>query len=283
MIIGNAVVITVSGTGISAISFAAKSRGFASGRPFSEWSCVAVIKALRQILDRAVITDVLIINPMSRVQRHTLPKQRNRTQPRVLDADDLDTLVAAAVERTPSYAGIIAVAAFTGARIREVLGLRWQDIDPAARADLLPATDRRRRDRTGAPEDRRCRTGRTRSSRSLEPFLGREARMKARWVADDDFGLLRVPGKPREYRNVRRAIAVAAPAEAKPRARPAAHDLRHSATSVLLRHADLAPVSRYVGHQSPATTLRVYSHALGSQEEQAARIAEAAKSAGFGQ
>ena len=37
-----------------------------SKRPLSEWTCVAVIKTLRQILDRAVITDVLTINPVSR-------------------------------------------------------------------------------------------------------------------------------------------------------------------------------------------------------------------------
>jgi integrase len=184
------------------------------------------------------------------------------------------------VKRTPSYAGVIAVAAFTGARVREVLGLRWQDIDPAAGlisfrlqinvagAALVPLkTEAAQRTNAIIP--------------SLEPFLGREARMKARWSADDDFVFSVSRGKPRECRNVRRAIGVAA-AEAK-LGHVRCHDLRHSATSVLLRHADLATVSRYVEHQSPATTLRVYTHALGSQEEQAARIAAAAKSAGFGQ
>ena len=38
-------------------------------------------------------------------------------------------LVAAAAEKTPSFAGVIATAAYTGARIREVLAIRWCDID----------------------------------------------------------------------------------------------------------------------------------------------------------
>ena len=45
------------------------------------------------------------------------------------------------------------------------------------------------------------------------------------------------------------------------------HDLRPSATSILLARADLATVSRYVGHRNAATTARVYTHALGSHEE----------------
>jgi integrase len=61
-----------------------------------------------------------------------------------------------------------------------------------------------------------------------------------------------------------------------------AHDLRHSATSIMLQHADLATVSRYVGHANVAVTARVYSHAIGSPSEQAARVSEAMRIGGFG-
>jgi integrase len=238
------------------------------------------VKSLRQVLDRAVINDLVTVNPVNRVQKHTLPKQKNRSQPRVLSVEEIDALVAAAINRTPSYAGIIATAAYTGARIREVLGLRWLDIDPTAKlisfrkqidtggTKLVPLkTDAAERVNAIIP--------------SLEPFLGREARMKAGWSANHDFVFSATAGKPREYRNVRRATAVAAEQASLGHVR--CHDLRHSATSILLSNADLATVSRYVGHHNAATTVRVYTHALGSHEEQAARIAEAAKSAGFGQ
>ena len=61
-----------------------------------------------------------------------------------------------------------------------------------------------------------------------------------------------------------------------------AHDLRHSATSILLQHGDLATVSKAVGHANPNVTTKVYAHALGTPEEQAERVALAAAAAGLG-
>lgn len=72
--------------------------------------------------------------------------------------------------------------------------------------------------------------------------LGRKARMKARWSADDDFIFSAAHGKPRAYSNVRRALASASQVAGLPTVRP--HDLRHSYTSNLIAHADLVTVSR---------------------------------------
>jgi integrase len=87
-------------------------------------------------------------------------------------------------------------------------------------------------------------------------------------------------GKPREYRNLRRALAVAAEAAGLGHFRP--HDLCHTATSILLQHGDLATVSKYVGHKNSQVTARVYSHAIGSPAEQAARVAAGMRAAGLG-
>ena len=76
-----------------------------------------------------------------------------------------------------------------------------------------------------------------------------------------------------DYANLRRALATAA-TEA---------GLGHiRATSILLQQADLATASKYVGHRNPAITAKVYSHAIGSPAEQAARVAEAMNRADFG-
>jgi integrase len=231
------------------------------------------------MLDWAVANDVIVANPCTRVQKHLRPRQVNRTQALVLSAAELDALVAAAVKRTPSYAGIIATAAYTGARIREALGLRWCDIDHDAKLitwalqiDVTGMhlvelkTEAARRTNALVPK--------------LEPFLGREARMKARWSSDRDYVFSARQGVPRDYANLRRALAVAAKEAGLGHVR--AHDLRHSATSILLQQADLATTSKYVGHGNPAITAKVYSHAIGSPAEQAARIAEAMKRADFG-
>ena len=114
----------------------------------------------------------------------------------------------------------------------------------------------------------------------LEAYLGREGRMAARWSADDDFVFSASRNRPKDYGNLRRAIAVAAKEAGLGKVR--AHDLRHSFVSNLLPHGDLATISRAAGHANPHITAKLYSHALGSPEEQAHRAALAAAAAGLG-
>jgi integrase len=162
----------------------------------------------------------------------------------VFSIEQLDALVAAASSKTPAYAGLIAVLSFTGCRVREALGLRWIDIDSGARLINFAGQI----DVAGANLVALKTAAAARSNAlvpKLEPFLGREARMKARWSADDDFVFSARKGKPCEYRNLRRALALAAKDAGLGHVR--AHDLRHTATSLLLQAGDLATVSKYVG------------------------------------
>jgi integrase len=104
--------------------------------------------------------------------------------------------------------------------------------------------------------------------------------LRARWSQDSDYVFSARKGKPREYRNLRRALTQAAEKTGLTGIR--SHDLRHTFTSNALQHGDLATVSRYVGHASVGVTARVYAHAIGSPAEQAARVAEAMRAAGLG-
>jgi integrase len=61
-----------------------------------------------------------------------------------------------------------------------------------------------------------------------------------------------------------------------------AHDLRHAATSLLLRSGDLATVSQVRRPRKRWRDCSHLVHAIGSPAEQAARIAEAMKAADFG-
>ncbi len=114
----------------------------------------------------------------------------------------------------------------------------------------------------------------------MEEYLGREARMAARWSADDDFVFSGSRGRPKDYGNLRRALGIVAKEAGLDGVR--AHDLRHSFVSNLLAHGDLATVSRAAGHANPRITAKLYSHALGSPEEQAERAGLAAAAAGLG-
>jgi integrase len=63
------------------------------------------------------------------LQRHERPKQKSRRNGRRLSPEQLDQAIEIAERRTPSYAPLIVLLAYTGLRIREALGLRWQDVD----------------------------------------------------------------------------------------------------------------------------------------------------------
>jgi integrase len=250
-----------------------------SGKKLSEWTCVGALKTARAVFDAAVLHGSLAVNPTTRLQKHVRPRQMNARQPLVLSAEQVDKLVAAAVEKAPAYAPIIAALAFTGGRVREILGLKWADVDHDAKLiHLNHQVTVAGRSTTGlkTPESERYNA----ITPKLEPFLGREARMAARWSAPDDFCFSAARGKPREYRNLRRALGSASAAAGLSIVR--AHDLRHSFTSNLIPHTDLVTVSRAVGHKNIAVTAKVYAHALGTPQEQAARAAKAAAAAGLG-
>ena len=49
------------------------------------------------------------------------------------------------------------------------------------------------------------------------------------------------------------------------------HDLRHACASTLLANGqDVPTVAATLGHSSPATTMRIYAHALTSKKAEAA-------------
>jgi integrase len=161
--------------------FLAKLRsGVVTGNSLAERTVGQAFGTLRLICASAVSDDLLATNPCDKIQGHTRPKQKSIREPRVLSSDQLDALVEAARKKTPAYAGIIAVLAYTGCRAREALGLRWKDVDSTAK--LLGFS--RQIDKTGlelvdlkTPSAKRANAIVPR----LMPFLGPEARMRARW------------------------------------------------------------------------------------------------------
>jgi integrase len=258
---------------------AACRNGSVTDKKLAEWTCVQAFGTLRKVCDTAVANDLLIVNPCTKVARHARPRQVAKSKPRILSAEQMDALVVAAGKRTPSYAALIAFLAYTGSRAREALGLRWGDVDSTGR--LVAIAHQIDKAGTAVVELKTASAERTNAIvPKLERFLGREARMQARWSSDSDFVFSARRGKPVEYRNLRRALEVSAEEADLGHVRP--HDLRHSFTSNLLQSVDLATASRYVGHKNVQVTAKVYAHAIGSDAEQAARVAEAMKVAGLG-
>jgi integrase len=78
-------------------------------------------------LNAAVRKAVLVVSPIDRAEKIPSPGESDHGQ--ALDEDQLTSLVQS-FRKSVLYP-LVATAAFTGARLNEILALRWSDLDPA--------------------------------------------------------------------------------------------------------------------------------------------------------
>jgi integrase len=86
----------------------------------------ATLGALSVVFSSAAEDKLIETNPVSVLPKRKIPERRIRPRVYVLSADDLRRLLELAPEQ---HEAVIAVAGLVGARLSEILGLRWQDID----------------------------------------------------------------------------------------------------------------------------------------------------------
>jgi integrase len=164
---------------------------------------------------------------------------------------------------------MVAVAASTGLRLSELLGLRWQDVSVdenvlRVRAQLSKATSRR------PPRLVPLKTGAGERDVYLLPELSEILkRLKTKafqkgHAKPESLVFCTREGKPLSQRNAHRALRSAGdqgglnPEGAQP---VSWHDLRHTAISRLIAAGlDVVEVQRQAGHARPSITLDVYSH-----------------------
>jgi integrase len=248
-------------------------------RTMSPASVRLIHGVLSGALKQAVMLQLINQNPADHTNR---PKQ-TATEIKPLTADEARALLRAA-EGDPLEA-VYVLALTTGARIGELLALRWSDLD--FDAGIL-RIERTRSAATTGPRFTTPKGGRSRSihltPRSLEALRSHRARQNEMRLAavvwedadlifttrsgsvirpstltDDHFKpLLERAGLPRSTRF---------------------HDLRHSCATLLLsRGVDVVSVQRLLGHASPSMTLNVYGHLLPGMGEATAAAMESALS-----
>jgi integrase len=183
-------------------------------------------------------------------------------------------------ERTPGYAPLVVLLAYTGMRIREALGLRWQDVD-------LDAATIRLRSQLTKDCKRRVPLKTEAGLRDLPilPALRRrliEHRLASPWTRPGDPVVAATNGKPKQYRNVRRALKVI---EAELGVELVSHDFRRSLASYLIiaARADEGAVTGVMGHSNIATTRRLYAADWREAEERNALVLRQLADAGIGQ
>jgi len=231
-------------------------------------------RILREALKHAVHWQLIARNPADAVT----PPQAQRREMRGLSAEEARLLLVAA-EGIPYYA-LLYLALATGARLGELLALRWGDIDlkggtmritrTAQRLSgqgivfHVPKTHRAARSVALSPETIRVASDHRRGQVAHRLAMGPAYR-------DQDLVFPRPSGDPLDGCAVSKAFCrLVTKAGLGP---PRFHDLRHTAATLMLAsgvHPKI--VSERLGHATVAITLDIYSHVLPGLQMDAARL-----------
>jgi integrase len=220
-------------------------------------------------------------NPIAR----TRPPTVRRKIEQVPSPAQVQALIAAAEEDDPDMATLIALAAVTGARRGELLGLTWGDWDQARGTLIIE------RSVVAVAGELIVKPTKTHGVRVLAcddfttAVLTRHRQAMEDRAADDGAGLrsdtpilsydLVVPIYPDTASHYVRRLATKAGVDVH------LHQLRHfAATQMVGGGHDIRTVAGRLGHADASVTLRVYAHALPERDRAAADALGAALTAG---
>jgi integrase len=207
------------------------------------------------------------VNPVTLLDRFERPSTEDEREHRILAPEELSALLEA-IEA--EHRLVFRFAAETGARLSEVLGLVWGDLDLDGDAVTITYQLGKKRQRVY------LKSPRSRRTIEIPPGLVAELRKHrlaapANRSSDHDFVFLSRAGTPHDQRNLGGRIMQRAVKRAGLEAierdgvvvlpAPTFHDLRHTHASAMLAEGiDLAQVSVRLGHASVAVTMTVYIH-----------------------
>ena len=208
---------------------------------------------LSRLLNHAVRRGAISVNPISQLERTERPAVWAAEQ-KILMREEIAQLLEGAPAR---FRTLLATAVFTGLRQGELLGLLWAEVD--FKDGVINV--RKSLDRHGRRQEPKTR----RAARDvvLMPALASslaQHREASTFADAHDYVFASSAGTPLHWRNIaRRALQPALRNAGIPYVRW--HDLRHTFASMLISNgANIAYVSRQLGHGSSDITLRCYSH-----------------------
>lgn len=204
-------------------------------------------------------------SPVAVLDRVERPSTDDQKPKRVLSAEQLQRLIGAVDDY---YRLLFELAAETGARLSEVLGLVWGEVDLDQQTVLF--TSQLDREGNRAP----LKTHRSRRCLEITPQLTaklRLAKLAAYRSTDHHFVFVSRVGTPHDHRNIGGRVLARAVEKAGlgPIERdgmvlepaPTFHNLRHSHGSALIAAGwDIEEVSARLGHANVSTTAHIYVH-----------------------
>jgi integrase len=246
----------------------------AEAQPLSAGSVLNLHLVLRQAFGQAVRWQLLDANPVAGAQ----PPRPRRPPRLVVDPPLLARLLASVAGTWLEVPAVIAAA--TGMRRGEILGLRWDDLDPELTLVRVQRTLQPTQQGLVFEQPKTARSRRTVLLPTfLRPYLERQqAKQAARRVNADwqEQGLLidRGDGQPLNPDTLSAGWARHLRRQQLPPVR--FHDLRHAhATLMLTQGVHPKVVSERLGHASVGITLDTYSHVLPTLQQEAAAAFDA--------
>ncbi|HHW25907.1 MAG TPA: site-specific integrase [Firmicutes bacterium] len=215
---------------------------------------------LHSALKQAVRWQMLSRNPAV----GAVPPRPERRETKVLEPDKIGAVIRAA-RKTP-IGDLVYLALCTGMRKGELLGLRWTDIDWAARTIQV------RRNLVRVGKETIIKDTKTKSSRRSVPVdkmvIDRLRSMKA--ISKSEYVFTQTDGKnPMDPSTVTHQFSRIAAAAGVSGLR--FHDLRHThATMLLSRGVNPKVIQERLGHSTISTTMDIYSHVTKSMQKEAA-------------
>lgn len=221
--------------------------------------------ALHRCLNVAKRWGWLATNPCDRVQR---PAHRPK-RPNMWSAAQLAAFVEVAADRYP----LLLLLVTTGARLGEMLALRWRDVGLGGAAITIERSAQWLSGHgwTFTPPKTESGVRTVRLPRVATEALAR-LRAQAGEVEDDRLVFAGEKGdRPMSYACVHKMMREACARANVPRLR--VHDLRHANASwLLMQGVSVTETARRLGHAHAGITLAIYAHALTDQSASAAAL-----------
>jgi integrase len=229
---------------------------------------------------------LIVVNPVRDARERfadDLTRGTSGVEPIVFTDAELDASLAR-LERSP-FLGPIVLAAETGARISEVLGVRWADLNLTAATvtrndEVIPPFSWLVSGQLDGSTFRATKTKRSRSSVALSEPAVEMLRTRRGDRIVHGFVFTTRSGLPVSRRNTlrawHRAQVQAGVVDAKGKAKGGLHTLRHTLASRLAhRDVNYLIVCDVLRHANPSITLSTYTHLWGDREERVERQREA--------
>ena len=250
--------------------------GGAEGRPLAAGTVHRVHVVLHRALTQAVRWEWVWLNPASAAS----PPRVSPAEVRPPTPDQVQRLLAHVEERDPGFATYLWLAASTGARRSQLLGLRWVEID--VRHAAIGFT-RAYVEGPSGPVLRATKTHRTYrvaiDEATMHRLIGHRRRCEARaessgvalvdcafvFSAEFDGSAPWLPNRvTKEFiRHLHRSGV----------GRFRLHDLRHFMATQMLGHGvAVVTVAQRLGHARASTTLNVYGHCIPGADRDAAQL-----------